>query len=211
MTNYSRRFPCFTVAVGASAGGHEALFGFFDNIPATPNIAIVVLMHLQRNYESRLDLLISKHTRLQVIKVKGNETIRPNVVYVLPENKHMKISNGKLILKERPLHEIENKAIDVFFESLGNEVKEYSLGIIFSGLGTDGSKGISVIENNGGTIIVQNPDSALYKNMPEAAIASDNPEYISTPANIGRNLMDIIENKKKRIGIENLQKTDEHP
>jgi chemotaxis response regulator CheB len=185
--------PLFVVAIGASAGGHQPLFDFFSNLPHNTQAAFIVIMHLKRDYVSNLDVLIGRHTKLSIIKVKRKKKIQPNCIYILPENKYMHIHDGTLALKNRPSAEMQNLAIDIFFTSLAEDAKERSIGIIFSGMGNDGSKGMLAIERHGGSIIVQDPPSARYAMMPEAAISSNHPDYISTPANIALNLMKVIE------------------
>ncbi|HXA00623.1 MAG TPA: chemotaxis protein CheB [Cytophagaceae bacterium] len=189
----------FVVGVGASAGGTAPLFDFFSNIPANPGVAFVIVRHLNRNYKSQMKALLSKHTYLPIYTIAGGEAINPDCIYLMPENTNVQIKDYHFFLEIRKADEIINYAIDDFFISLASDCKEKAIGIILSGMGTDGTKGATAIEQGGGIVMVQNPGSSEYNGMTNSAIYNDHPDYILYPQEMGKNLLEYI-NSKHKVG-----------
>jgi len=189
----------YVVAIGASAGGHDALKQFFSHIPSDTGMAFVVVTHLLRTHESILPRILSRFTTMPVVKMKGVDLLKPNTVFVLPENARAGVKNGMLMLKPRQEDEIINKIIDEFFHSLAEDQGEKSIAIVFSGMGTDGSEGIQSIHEYGGIVLVQEPHSTAFKSMPDAAIQRDHPDKVLPPAKMAENLLRIVEEKKSKV------------
>src|SRR3954471_8666887 len=84
----------YIVAIGASAGGLEAIHEFFDNMPSNGNFSFVIIQHLSPDYKSLLVELIAKHTYMQVKEAMHEVQVERNCVYVIPNNKLLTISNG---------------------------------------------------------------------------------------------------------------------
>jgi two-component system CheB/CheR fusion protein len=110
----------------------------------------------------------------------------------MPENTNVEVQNHHFLLKERKMNEILNYAIDDFFISLSVDFKEKAVGIILSGMGTDGTKGGTAIEKAGGVVLVQHPESAEYSGMPNNAIDHDHPDFILSPQKMGKYLLEYI-------------------
>src|ERR1043166_7028853 len=98
--------------------------------------------------------------------------VLPNHVYVIPSTKFMTLKDGKLHLYEKEKKKLPNNAIDIFFESLAEEAGEFAVGVILSGTGTDGTKGIEAIKSKGGFVAVQEPITAAFDGMPNSAMAT---------------------------------------
>jgi two-component system CheB/CheR fusion protein len=196
MRERSREQDFFIAGIGASAGGHDALKQFFDNLPPNPGVAFCVITHLIRDHKSILDKIISRHTDLKVVRMKGADVVKPNHIYVMPENAKAYIKNGSVYLRERTATEVINKTVDEFLYSLAEDQKERAIAIIFSGMGDDGSRGVDVIHEFGGIVLVQDPQSTAFKSMPEHAIKRDDPDQILPPALLARTLMDQIRVKQ---------------
>ncbi|WPP50060.1 chemotaxis protein CheB [Catalinimonas niigatensis] len=171
----------FIVGVGASAGGLEAINELFDNIPEGNGFSYVVIQHLSPNYKSLMDELLAKHTKLEIIKAEEGKEIQPNCIYLIPNKNNMVVRNGRLHLIDKPSSSIPNNAIDVFFESLAEDKGNRVIGIVLSGTGSDGTKGIAAIKQRGGMVIVQDPVTAKFDGMPNSAIASGNYDFILPP------------------------------
>jgi two-component system CheB/CheR fusion protein len=171
----------FIVGVGASAGGLEAINELFDNIPEANGFSFVVIQHLSPNYESLMDELLAKHTKLKIIKAEEGKLILPNCIYLIPNKNNMVVRNGHLHLIDKPASSIPNNAINVFFESLAEDRGKQAIGIILSGTGSDGTKGIAAIKDKGGMVIVQDPITAKFDGMPNTAIESGNFDFILPP------------------------------
>jgi two-component system, chemotaxis family, CheB/CheR fusion protein len=172
----------FIVAIGASAGGLEAIHEFFDNSPGEKNISYVIIQHLSPDYKSLLVELVSRHTDMRVYEAESNIIIEPNCVYVIPNNKLITVKGYKLQLEDKGSLKAPNNAIDVFLFSLAKEKKKNAIAVILSGTGTDGTRGIEEVKKKGGLVIVQDPVSAKFDGMPNSAINSGNVDFVLSPA-----------------------------
>lgn len=171
----------YLIGIGASAGGIEPLKSLISLIPYNINAAFIVVQHLLATHHSRLDEILSRVTKLPVIRINGGERVEAGIIYVLPENKLVTIKEGRLSLRKRLPEEVVNYAIDIFFESLGKDAGCRSIGIVLSGANEDGAKGAKVISENGGKVFVQDPNTAEYPRMPAAVIRLDSPAEINEP------------------------------
>lgn len=169
------------VAVGASAGGLEAIHEFFDHTPEHNNVSYVIIQHLSPDYKSLLVELVSRHTHMKVFEAADNTTVKKNCVYVIPNNKLITLKGDKLYLEEKGSVKAPNNAIDVFLHSLAREKKQCAIAVVLSGTGTDGTKGIEAIKKNNGLVIVQDPATAKFDGMPNSAIHSGNVDFILPP------------------------------
>jgi two-component system CheB/CheR fusion protein len=169
------------VAIGASAGGLEAIHEFFDHTPEHANISYVIIQHLSPDYKSLLVELVSRHTQMKVYEAVNNILVEKNCIYVIPNNKLITLKGDHLFLEDKGLLKAPNNAIDVFLLSLAREKKEYAIAVILSGTGTDGTRGIEAIKKNNGLVIVQDPTTAKFDGMPNSAIHSGNVDFILPP------------------------------
>jgi len=158
------------IGIGASAGGLEALEQFFENMPKDNGMAFVVIQHLDSHYISILPDLLQRTTPMKVFQANDQIIVKPNCVYVIPPNKNMSLLKGKLHLSAQIEPRGLNLPIDIFFCSLADDRQEKSIGIILSGMGSDGSLGMIAIKEKNGTAIVQHPASAKFDRMPRRAI-----------------------------------------
>lgn len=178
------------VGVGASAGGMEAIHDLFDYMPANTGFAFVVIQHLSPDHKSLLAELLSKHTDMEVQEAGEGIEVRAGCIYVIPSKKLITIRDGKLYLDEKLKSRLPNNAIDVFFESLAEDKGKNAIGIILSGTGTDGTKGVEAIKRKQGIVVVQDPLTATFDGMPNSAIASGHIDLILPPEIIGEELVE---------------------
>jgi len=171
----------YIVAIGASAGGLEAIHEFFDNMPEYGNLSFVIIQHLSSDYKSLLVELVSKHTHMQVREVEEDMAVENDCVYVIPNNRDIIIEKGRLRLMQKPVEKAPNTAIDTFLFSLAKDKGREAICIILSGTGTDGTRGAGAIKKAGGMVMVQDPETAKFDGMPRSAISSDNIDYILAP------------------------------
>ncbi|HYC28574.1 MAG TPA: chemotaxis protein CheB, partial [Chitinophagaceae bacterium] len=169
------------VAIGASAGGLEAIHEFFDNVPENTNVSFVVVQHLSPDYKSLLVELVSKHTHMNVFEAEQDMMVHRNCVYVIPNNKLITIRHGKMQLVDKVADKSPNTAIDIFLNSLAEDKGNNAIAVILSGTGTDGTRGIEAIKAAGGMVLVQDPCTAKFDGMPNSAIASGNADMILAP------------------------------
>ena len=154
-TNTKENTKEYVVGIGASAGGLEAIHDLFDNMPDDTNFSFVIIQHLTPDYKSLMGELLAKHTPMQVFEAQDGMSLQKNCIYLIPSKKIMTIQKGVLRLKDKIRDNLPNTAIDSFFESLAKENGKKAVGIILSGTGTDGTRGVQAIKNNGGVVIVQ--------------------------------------------------------
>ena len=170
VANHPGRFPI--VAIGASAGGLEALEQFLSNVPSTSGMAYIVIQHLDPTHKGILPELLQRVTKLKVFQVRDRMSVKPDSVYVIPPNTTMSILKGVLHLFEPIEARGLRLPIDFFLRSLANDHHELAIGVILSGMGSDGSAGIRSIKENNGIVMVQDPGTAKYDSMPRNAIDS---------------------------------------
>jgi two-component system, chemotaxis family, CheB/CheR fusion protein len=158
------------IGIGASAGGLEALELFLKNVPEDSGMAFVIVQHLDPTRKDLMVELLQRVTNLLVIQIKERTVIQPNCIYVIPPNKDMSIFHGMLHLFEPAEPRGLRLPIDFFFRSLADDRQEQSIGIVLSGMGSDGTLGLGAIKEKGGIVFVQEPASAKFDSMPKSAI-----------------------------------------
>jgi two-component system CheB/CheR fusion protein len=172
-------FP--VVGIGASAGGLEALEKFFQNMPPNPRMAFIVVSHLAPTHVSMMPTLLQKHSSLKVVEVEDGMKIAPNHVYVIPPDRDMGIIKGTLHLMKTEVATGPRAPVNYFFRHLAEDGREKAVGIILSGMGSDGTLGIKAIKGELGMVMVQDPVSAKYNGMPNSAIATGLADYVLPP------------------------------
>jgi two-component system CheB/CheR fusion protein len=154
------------VGIGASAGGLEALEQFLRHVPAGSGMAFVIVQHLDPTHKGIMPELLQRATGMKVTQVKDRTTVRPDCVYVIPPNKDMSILHGVLHLLTPTASRGLRLPIDFFFRSLAQDQQEHSLGVILSGMGSDGTLGLRAIKEKAGVVLVQEPTTAKFDSMP---------------------------------------------
>ena len=162
--------PFPIVGIGASAGGLEALELFLKNVSAESGLAFVIVQHLDPTHKGILTELLQRDTTMKVVQVKDRTTVQANCVYVIPPNKDMSLLHGVLYLLEPAAPRGLRLPIDFFLRSLAEDQRERGVGIILSGMGSDGTLGIKAIKEHAGVVLVQTPASAKFDGMPRSAV-----------------------------------------
>ena len=187
-----RRQPDFLIAaVGASAGGVEAFTELLANLPADTGMAFVLIQHLHPKHESMLSDLLAKKCSMPVVEVTKGMRLEPNHVYVIPPNATMTVSDHSLQLQKRDATGGTHMPVDLFMRSLAAEQGNCSIGVILSGLGSDGTLGMAEIQAHGGVTFAQDEGSARYDSMPRSVIDAGCVDYVLPPKNIARELVRI--------------------
>jgi two-component system CheB/CheR fusion protein len=176
--------PLYVAGIGASAGGLEALERLFRKVPVDTGMAFVVVQHLSPDFVSMMDELLVRQTVLPVHTVSDGMEIEPNAIYLIPPRKEMIISGGRLLLTDKDPAQGLTLPIDLFFRSLAQELGSQAIGVILSGTGSDGSRGIRAIHEAGGLAIVQQEDTALFDGMPKSALATGAIDLVLPPEEI---------------------------
>jgi two-component system CheB/CheR fusion protein len=158
------------VGIGASAGGLEALEAFFKHVPKDTGLAFVVVQHLDPTHKGAMVELLQRATELPVMEVKDRTRVQAGRVYVIPPNRDLSILHGVLHLIEPTAPRGLRLPIDFFLRSLADDQQERSVGVILSGMGSDGTLGLRAIKEHAGAAFVQAPESAKFDGMPRSAI-----------------------------------------
>jgi len=183
-------FP--VVGIGASAGGLEAFEQFFKHVPEHSGMAYVIVQHLDPTHKGMLPELLQRVAKPKVLQAKNRMKVKPDHVYVIPPNKSMSIVNGSLMLFPPQESRGLRLPIDFFFHSLAEDQEELGVGIILSGMGSDGTIGLQAIKENNGIAMAQEPSSAKFNSMPRHAIDSVNLDAVATPDELPGKLLEIF-------------------
>lgn len=188
------------VGIGASAGGLDALETFLKSLPSSTGFGFVIILHLDPTKESTMAELLGRFTGMPVSVGTNGLQIQPNSVYVIPSNTFMSIKGRTLFLSKSIKARGLRLPIDFFLESLARDLKEESIGILFSGMGKDGSEGLSAIKESKGIVIIQSPKTCLYDSMPLNAIQKVTEplvDCIGSPQKIGESLSQLVLERRK--------------
>lgn len=178
------RFPI--VAIGASAGGLEAMMDLLQHLPPDTGMAFIYVQHLSPDHKSMLTEILSKKTEMKVQEIDDMDQIKPNNVFVIPYNKGIEVTDGHIKLIPRSASGTAI-SIDTLFSSLAHAQKERVIGIVLSGSASDGTDGLKSIKQEGGLTFAQD-DSAKFNSMPHSAIAAGMVDYILSPHEIALEL-----------------------
>lgn len=187
-TPHKKSFPI--VGVGASAGGLEAFRQLLGALPLKTDMAFVLVQHLDRKHKSNLVDLLAKATKLPIQEIKNSVSLQPNQIYVIPPACALTVSGGKLKLQKREPTKLPTFLIDRFFVSLAKDQQRNAIGVVLSGTGTDGTKGLQAIKQTGGLTFAQDKTADFY-GMPESAIQAATVDFVLSPNRIVKKLLAV--------------------
>jgi two-component system chemotaxis response regulator CheB len=180
------------VAIGASAGGLPALSAVLSGINGEFP-AIVVVQHLDPRHKSQMAQLLSRKARKAVKDAEHGEPIIPGHVYIGPPDEHLLVSRGKIQLAHSRLVRFSRPSIDLLFGSVAAVYGEQAIGVILSGSNRDGADGIAAIKSAGGVTLAQEPATAEYRVMPQAAIDTGCVDLVVPLEEMGRAITELLE------------------
>jgi two-component system CheB/CheR fusion protein len=172
------------VGVGASAGGLAVIGQFLAQIPPDSGLAYVVVQHLDPTHKAMLVELLRRDTVMPVFEATEAMRLEPNVVYVIPPNRDLTLLSGVLHLAPPVQPRGLRLPIDLLFSSLARDLGERAVGVVLSGMGSDGTLGLQAIKSQGGLTLAQTPDSAQFDSMPKSAIAAGCVDIVGLPADL---------------------------
>jgi two-component system, chemotaxis family, CheB/CheR fusion protein len=196
----SNMFP--VVGVGASAGGLDAFKRLIRSISESSGMAYILVQHLEPSHESLLAELLQKVTRIPVQEITNNVHVEPDHIYIIPSNKLLTATDGRLELSSRPPKNERNMPIDVFFTSLAEVHQAQAIGVVLSGTATDGTLGLKAIKDHGGITFAQEQRSAAFGGMPQSAIDADVVDFILPPEEIPMQLAKLTETFKSGLSVD---------
>ena len=186
--------PCLVVGIGASAGGQAALEQFFTSIPHDCGVSFVVIMHIPPAGPSFLADMLGRYTAMTVTTAEEGALLLPDRVYVIPAGRDIIVNEGRLSLVQPEPHRAHHP-IDRFFRSLAMEMQERAVAVLLSGSGMDGTEGAMGVRLAGGTVIVQEPGTALHPAMPQSAIAAGAASIVLPAEEIAGKITEIANGK----------------
>ncbi|MDX8129826.1 chemotaxis protein CheB [Methylomonas sp. OY6] len=201
--------PQYIVGIGASAGGLEAIEAFFKNMPANSGLSFVVIQHLSPQYKSLMAELLSKHTAMPVRRIEDGMKIERNTVYLIPPRKNVTVFHNQLLLAEQDPSKGINLPIDIFLRSLSEDARELAVGIILSGTGSDGTRGIRAIKEFGGMVMVQDENSAKFDGMPKNAFATGLADFSLPPEKMPGQLLAFVKHPYATLQEKNIVSSDD--
>ncbi len=181
------------VLIGASAGGLEPLQKIVDALPdKLKNTSLIIAQHTSPNYESMLVQLLEKNTSLKVMEAKNSMGLEANTIYTCPPDTNISLKQGKFNFS-KPNIIGPKPSVDMLFESAAKTFGESTVGIVISGTGHDGSKGIIAVKKAGGFTMAQDPETAKYPGMPESAMLTDMVDLVLSPERIGQEIPKLLD------------------
>jgi two-component system, chemotaxis family, protein-glutamate methylesterase/glutaminase len=176
------------VVVGTSIGGLKALPVLLSSLPADFSLPMVIVQHRGKDVETGLCDFLASTTVLPVTEPEDKEAVLPGHVYLAPRDYHLLVQNGSFALSiDHPVG-FARPSIDVLFESAADEYCERTVGVVLTGANRDGARGLSKIKEHGGLTLVEDPLTAICREMPDAAINLTKVDRILTLEQIAANL-----------------------
>ena len=159
------------VAVATSAGGLHALTNILTTLPADFPVPVVVVQHLDPRHRSLMAEILGRVTALTIRQAQEGDRLAPGTVYIAPPDRHLLVNPDRtLSLSQSELVHFLRPSADLLFESVAASHRERAIAVILTGTGSDGTMGVQAIKKMGGTVIVQDLESAEFSGMPAAAI-----------------------------------------
>ncbi len=179
------------IGLGASAGGLEPLQQFLSGVPEASGFAYVVVQHMDPTHKAMLGELLQRATSMRVLEACDMQPIESDVVYVIAPNSELTVRGGVLHAEAPSQPRGQRLPIDAFLSSLAREFGDKAIGIVLSGMGSDGTQGLQAIASQGGLTVAQQPDSAQFDSMPTSAIAAGCVAIIALPADMPSRILSV--------------------
>ena len=186
------------IAIGASAGGPSALSGLLAGLPAGFITPVMIVQHMPDEFLVGLARWLGKHTPLRVCMAESGQALQPATVYLAAGGAHLTAARrGRLLIANKVVDKTNERycpSIDVFFASVAEVCGKTGVGIILTGMGDDGAKGLLSIRKAGGRTFAQSEASCTVFGMPGVAIANGAVEQTLTPEQMAQALRRLTEN-----------------
>lgn len=179
----------FVVAVAGSAGALDAIRTFFGNLAAPSGAAFLVCIHRDARAPELLTELMSRYTTLPVELLTDRAILAADTVYVLPTDCTLALTDARIEVRARAETGLQ---IDDLFCAVARDAKERSVGVLFSGMNADGTRGLQAIRASGGLALVQTPSTAAYETMPRSAIDAAAADVVDAPDALARRLVGLL-------------------
>jgi two-component system CheB/CheR fusion protein len=185
----------FIVAIGASAGGVQALQAFIGSLPPTTGAAYVVVVHLDPQRRSELSSILAARTPMPVTQVEGRQKLAADHVYVIPPDRRLQMIDHEVSAVEFDQPRGQRSPIDQFFRSVAERIGD-GFAVVLSGAGSDGAIGVRAVKEAGGIVLVQDPNEAEWASMPRSVIATGVADFVLPARDLAQRLVDLLRVKQ---------------
>ncbi|WP_369237679.1 chemotaxis protein CheB [Streptomyces sp. R21] len=185
------------VALASSAGGIRALIEVLGALDADLPVPVLVVQHLDPRHSTVLAEILARRSPLKVKLAQAGEHAGPGTVYIAPPNRHLLVgADGVLTLSDSELVHFVRPSADLLFESVAGAFGARAIACVLTGSGSDGSMGVDAVKSRGGTVIVQDPATAEFKGMPEAAVGTRAADFVLPLDEIPAVIRGLVETKE---------------
>ncbi|AWT56382.1 chemotaxis protein CheB [Mycolicibacterium smegmatis] len=181
------------VAVGASAGGVEALTRLTANLSRDFSYAILVVLHMPANAPSVLARILDRAGPLPAVTAVDGALLEPGTIYVARPGRHLMVHDSRAVLSEGPTENGHRPAVNALFRSVALAYGPHTIGILLSGVLDDGVLGAAAIKRRGGVVIAQSPTDALFPAMPTNAVQAGVVDHVADAADMGGLIKQLTE------------------
>jgi two-component system, chemotaxis family, protein-glutamate methylesterase/glutaminase len=179
------------ILIGSSTGGPRILFDIFTDLPQIPAV-ILIVQHMPVSTATRLAKRLTQLTHNPVVIAENKQIISPGTILIAPGDQHLTMKNYEVILlNDEDKVNFVRPSIDVTMLSLKKDIRHQILGIILSGMGSDGAEGLAHLKDIGGITIVQDPHSCTIRSMPESALKTEKVDLTLTPEEIRKKMIEF--------------------
>ena len=184
------------IVIGASAGGVEALLSFVKSLPPDFNASIFIVLHLAPFSNSNLPLILSRAGNVPAVRATNDEKIERGKIYIAPPNYHLILKKGnRMAVTKGPKENRFRPSVDALFRSAALVYGPRTIGVVMSGLLDDGTSGMWAIKQHGGGTVVQDPNEAIFPDMPQNVLQYVAVDHILPAGSIGGLLTKLISEK----------------
>jgi two-component system chemotaxis response regulator CheB len=186
------------VAVASSAGGVEGLSVLLGGLGPDLRVPVLVVQHLDRRHRTVLADILARRTELRVKLAEAAERALPGTVYIAPPDRHLLVgSDAVLTLTDTELVHFVRPSADLLFESVAGAYGAAAIALVLTGTGRDGAMGVDAVKTRGGTVIVQDPQTAQFPGMPQAAIDTGGVDFVLPLEEIAAVVRGLVEAKRQ--------------
>jgi two-component system chemotaxis response regulator CheB len=181
------------VAVASSAGGITALGVLLGALPVGFPVPVLVVQHLDPRHETVIAHVLGRSAQLPVKLAEAGELARPGTIYVAPPNQHLLVgAAGLLALSDSELVHFVRPSADLLFESVAGAFGARAIACVLTGTGKDGAMGVTAVKSRGGTVIAEDPGSADFAGMPQAAVETGVVDFVLPLDEIAQVIRDLV-------------------
>jgi len=183
------------VAIGASAGGLQALQAFIGSLPPKTGAAYVVVVHLDPQRRSELPAILAARTPMPVVQIAGNQKLAADHVYVIPPDRRLQMIDHEVSAMKFDQPHGQRSPIDQFFRSVAERIGD-GFAVVLSGAGADGAIGVRAVKEAGGIILVQDPSEAEWASMPRSVISTGVADFVLPARDLAQRLVELLRIKQ---------------